>query len=89
MKGGEWITAYKAEQTSRLKAVLKSSKPGKSERSKVTLPPANTREASSLPRSILDRPFLLLHCYAKCPSDLSVANISASKLKDVSPIQQF
>ena len=52
--------------------------------SKILRPPTNTREASGAPRKVLDREFLLKHCYGRAPSDLCVCNVSSKELQDVS-----
>lgn len=85
MPGGEWVTAYQAEQRSRLKAVfLSQQQPQKGGWASGHLsPPANTREASGLPRRVLDREFLQKHCFVNHPSDLSVADISGANLRAV------
>ena len=85
LSGGEWITAYQAEQRRHLKAVMKSTKPG-GQRSKMIYPPTNTREASSFLRPSLNGLFLMLNCFVKSPGDLCVANISGKDLKDVSKL---
>ena len=82
-KGGEWITAYQAEQKRHLRTVMVSSKL-EGTRSKVIAPPTNTREASSSQKCILNTRFLLENCYVNTPNDLSVANISGKELIDVS-----
>ena len=82
-EGGEWITAYQAEQRSHLKAVMISSKLD-AQRSRVVGPPTNTREASHHARTVLDRSFLLETCFVDAPGDLSVANVSGRELNDVS-----
>ena len=50
-------------------------------------PPTNTREVSGSLSSrahVLNKEFLLSHCYINDPSDLSVANISGADLDHVS-----
>lgn len=86
VKGGEWVTAYQADQRRHLQAVIV---PLVTERvtrqgSKILRPPTNTREASGVPRKVLDREFLLRHCYGREPSDLCVCNVSGEELQDVS-----
>lgn len=76
--GGEWVTAYQAEQRSRLRAVFLS------QQQRVAYgqvwshlrPPTNTREASGATRRVLDREFLMRHCFVEHPTDLSDADIS-------------
>lgn len=83
--GGEWITAYQAEQKRHLQAVMLSSK-FEERQSKVIGPPVNTREASCSRRAVLDEQFLLENCYVCTPSDLSEANISGKALTEVRPV---
>lgn len=84
IKGGEWITAYQAEQRKHLKAVITATRGEGSKGSKVVRPPTNTREASYVPPIVLNASFLLEHCCIESPGDLSDANISGKQLKDVS-----
>lgn len=83
------MIAYQADQRRHLEAVIV---PLVTERvtrhgSKLLRPPTNTREASGVPgRKVLDRSFLLSHCYGREPSDLCVCNISGVELQDVSLI---
>lgn len=82
VSGGEWITAYQADQRRHLQAVMLSSK--LEERSKSINAPANSREASCSRHAVLDEQFLLENCYVFSPGDLIEANISSKELKDVS-----
>lgn len=86
VSGGEWITAYQADQRRHLQAVMLSSKL-EARGSKVINAPANSREASCSQHPVLDEQFLLENCYVFSPSDLSKANISSKELKDVSMLQ--
>lgn len=81
---GEWITAYQADQKTRLRVVLSTSMRGGIESGRTIRPPTNTREVSGAPRKMLDRMFLLKHCYVEEPSDLCVCNVSGEGLKVVS-----
>jgi hypothetical protein len=78
-QGGEWVTAYQAEQRRHLRAVFLSQEqqgrygPGSWG---LLSPPLNTREASGAPRRVLNREFLMRHCFVDTPSDLSHADIS-------------
>ena len=81
---GEWITAYQADQKTRLRVVLSTSMRGGIASGTTIRPPTNTREVSGAPRKMLDAVFLLKHCYVEEPSDLCVCNISGEGLKVVS-----
>ena len=80
------MTAYQAEQRSRLRAVFLSQhqrqEPGYSH---CVRPPTNTREASGAARRVLDKAFLMRHCYVEQPTDLSDADISGVHLTSVRP----
>ena len=79
------MSAYQAEQRSRLKAVLSPSV-RRATGNSLPRPPTNTREASGLSRQLLpalDEPFLLKHCYVERPGDLCVCNISGAGLEVV------
>ena len=88
--GGKWKNSYNAEERRHLKAVmmpLRKIEPTKKIeplRSKVTLPPPNTREAGCPSHNRLSKKLLMKHCYVEQPSDLTVANISGYQLTDVS-----
>ena len=80
------MIAYQADQRRHLEAVII---PLVNERiarqgSKLLRPPTNTREASGVSRKVLDKSFLLRHCYGREPSDLCVCNVSSAELQDVS-----
>ena len=83
--GGEWVIAYQADQRRHLQAVIVPLVKEQARGSKILRPPTNTREASGVPR-VLDRAFLLKHCYGQEPSDLCVCNVSGKGLQDVSKI---
>jgi hypothetical protein len=80
------VIAYQADQRRHLQAVIvplvKEHARG-SRGSKILRPPTNTREASGVPRKVLDRAFLLKHCYGREPGDLCVCNVSGKGLQDV------
>lgn len=85
LTGGEWVTAYQAEQRSRLKTVFLSQHHERGHGSSGHLsPPANTREASGLLKKTLDKGFLTRHCFVEQPTDLSDGDISGVHLKTVS-----
>ncbi|CAI8026257.1 X-ray radiation resistance-associated protein 1 [Geodia barretti] len=78
-QGGEWVTAYQAEQRRHLRAVfLSQEQQGRHGSGSWGLlsPPLNTREASGATRRVLNREFLMRHCFVDAPSDLSHADIS-------------
>lgn len=86
--GGEWVTAYQAEQRSKLKTVFLTQHQslhggGWGSLGRLS-PPANTREASGVPRKKLDKIFLMRHCFVEQPTDLSDADISGVHLTTVS-----
>ena len=79
------MTAYQAEQRSRLRAVFHSQTYEKGwGKSRYLDPPTNTRDVSGAPRSVLDRVFLMRHCYVEQPCDLSYCDICGVHLKNVS-----
>lgn len=82
--GGEWIIAYRADQRKHLRAVIVPLMTEHGTGSSILRPPTNTREASGVPRKVLDRSFLLKHCYGQEPGDLCVCNVSGAGLQDVS-----
>lgn len=83
--GGEWVTAYQAEQRSKLKTVFLSQHQSLHNRGSGRLsPPTNTREASGLPKKTLDKEFLMRHCFVEQPTDLSDGDISGMHLTTVS-----
>lgn len=84
--GGEWVIAYQTDQRRHLQAVIVPLVAEHSihQGSKILRPPTNTREASGVPRKVLDRSFLLKHCYGQEPGDLCVCNVSSNDLRDVS-----
>lgn len=85
LAAGEWVTAYQAEQRSRLKTVFLSQQHVQGQGSSGYLsPPANTREASGLLRKTLDKRFLMRHCFVEQPTDLSDGDISGVHLRTVS-----
>ena len=84
LQGGEWVIAYQADQRRHLQAVIVPLVKEHARESKILRPPTNTREASGVPRKVLDRAFLLKHCYGQEPGDLCVCNVSGRELQDVS-----
>ena len=80
--GGEWVTAYQAQQRSRLRTVFLSQEPRLTGHTHLT-PPTNTREASGVGRRRLDRGFLTRHCFVEQPTDLSEADISGVQQNSV------
>lgn len=84
------MTAYKAEQRSRLRTVFLSQHQSQERgwgSSGHLSPPSNTREASGMPRRVLDKRFLMRHCFVEQPTDLSDADISGVHLRTVSKTQ--
>ena len=78
------MIAYQADQRRHLQAVIVPLVKEHARRSQILRPPTNTREASGVPRKVLDKSFLLKHCYGQEPGDLCVCNISGKGLQDVS-----
>ena len=81
------MTAYQAEQRRHLRAVfLSQEKQGRHGPGSWGLlsPPLNTREASGATRRVLNREFLMRHCFVDAPSDLSHADISGVHQNSVS-----
>ena len=80
------MTAYQVEQRNRLRTVLRDHRqyhvPGS--RSEHLRPPTNTREASGGTRRVLDKVFLMRHCFVEQPTDLSEGDISGVHLTNVS-----
>ena len=83
------MIAYQADQRRHLQAVIVPlvNERIARQRSKLLRPPTNTREASGVSRKVLDKAFLLRHCYGREPSDLCVCNVSSAELQDVSNTQ--
>lgn len=84
------MTAYQAEQRSRLRTVFLSQQ----QQQRLTYhtqltPPTNTREASGVPRRQLDKTFLMRHCFVEQPSDLSEADISGVHQNTVRPVYTY
>ena len=78
------MIAYQADQRRHLQAVIVPLVKEHARTSKILRSPTNTREASGVPRKVLDKLFLLKHCYGREPSDLCVCNVSGKELQDVS-----
>ena len=84
------MTAYQAEQRTRLRAVFFSQQQQQKKRRAgegswtLLSPPVNTREVSGVGRRVLDREFLMRHCFVERPSDLSHADITGVHQNTVS-----
>lgn len=82
------MTAYQAEQRSKLKTVFLTQHQSLHDGGWGSLghlsPPTNTREPSGVPKKTLDKKFLMRHCFVEQPTDLSDADISGVHLTTVS-----
>ena len=89
--GGEWVTAYQVEQRNRLRTVLRDhSQCHKIDsRSEHLRPPTNTREASGGTQRVLDKAFLMRHCFVEQPTDLSDGDISGVHLTTVRALHGY
>ena len=80
------MTAYKVQQRDRLRTVFRSHRQrhevGWGDSSDLR-PPTNTREDSGVTKRMLDKAFLMRHCFVEQPTDLSDADISGVHLTTV------
>ena len=79
------MTAYQVEQRNRLRTVFRGYRQSHEAGSRYDLlrPPTNTREDSGATRRVLDKAFLMRHCFVEQPTDLSDGDISGVDLTTV------
>ena len=79
------MTAYQVEQRNRLRTVLRDHHQCDKVDSRFEhlRPPTNTREASRGTRRVLDKAFLMRHCFVEQPTDLSDGDVSGVHLTTV------